>query len=374
ALGKIAGILHRHAIDGGDDVACLDAGLLRRAAGLRFGNERAFRLLEAEAVGDVLRHRLDLHADPAARDRAMVLELTDDAGHRFRRDRKRDDDRTTGRREDRRINADHVSFGVEGRTAGVAFVDRGVDLNEVVISTGADIASPGRDNTGGDGTAEAERITDRQYPVANARGFVGELHVGEWPALDLDQCEIGARVGADNFGIVSLAVVRGDLDGVGLFDNVVVRDRVSVGRNDEARALAGDHATRTAATTRHPFWTVRHTEAAEEFTQARRNLVEVLIAEAIGLRAAVHFDADGDHRRLHFLHDVGEADRSIELTRLLGQVLCDRRWIASRQIETGGNDQRGNTEAGDGSAKEREAAGGKSAPGLRLCGGNDARG
>ena len=46
---------------------------------LRLGDERAFRLLEAEAVGDVRRDRLDLDADPAAGHVAVVLELGDDA-------------------------------------------------------------------------------------------------------------------------------------------------------------------------------------------------------------------------------------------------------------------------------------------------------
>ena len=49
----------------------LAAGL----SGLRLRDQRALRLLQAEAVGDVLRHRLDLHADPAARHRAVILEL-----------------------------------------------------------------------------------------------------------------------------------------------------------------------------------------------------------------------------------------------------------------------------------------------------------
>ena len=67
-----------------------DTGLRRRAVRLRFRNQCAFRLLQAEAVGDVGGDGLDLDADPAAADRALVLELGDDILHGRGRDRERD--------------------------------------------------------------------------------------------------------------------------------------------------------------------------------------------------------------------------------------------------------------------------------------------
>ena len=51
--GEFARILDLLAVDGGDDVAGLDARLGRRTVGLRFRHQRAFGLLHAEAVGDV---------------------------------------------------------------------------------------------------------------------------------------------------------------------------------------------------------------------------------------------------------------------------------------------------------------------------------
>ena len=148
-------------------------------SGLRLGDQRALRLLQAEAVGDVRRHRLDLHADPAARHRALVLELGDDRLHGVGRDREGDADRAAGRREDRGVDADHIAFDVEGRAAGIALVHRRVDLDEVVIGAGADVAAARRHDAGGHGAAEAERIADREHPVADARRLVGELDVGE---------------------------------------------------------------------------------------------------------------------------------------------------------------------------------------------------
>ena len=232
----------RLAVDRDDHVAGLDAGLDRGAVLLRLGDQRALVVLEVEAVGDLLGHRLDLHADPAARDRALVLELGDHGLHRLRRNREGDADRAAGRRIDRGVDADHAAVGVEGRATGVALVDRRVDLEEVVVGTRADVAAARRHDAGGHGAAETERIADREHPVADPRRLVGEPHVREVAAVDLDQREVGARIGADHLGRIGLAVVERDLDGRGVLDDVVVGHGIAVGRDQEARALAADEA------------------------------------------------------------------------------------------------------------------------------------
>src|SRR5262249_52665610 len=143
-----ARILHRLAVHRQNDISGLDAGLGRRAARLRFGNERAFRFLDAEAVGDVGGHRLNLNADPAARDGTPVLELRHDALDRLSRDRESDAHRAAGRRKDRRVDADDVTIDVEGWATGIALVHRRIDLNEIVVGAGADIAPARRDDAG----------------------------------------------------------------------------------------------------------------------------------------------------------------------------------------------------------------------------------
>ncbi len=86
--GKLAGVPDHGAIHRGNHVAGFDAGLGGRAARLRLGHQRALHALETEAVGNLGRDRLDLHADPAACDRALVLELSHDLLHGVGRDRK----------------------------------------------------------------------------------------------------------------------------------------------------------------------------------------------------------------------------------------------------------------------------------------------
>src|SRR5205085_9459099 len=130
------------AVDRGDDIARLQAGLRRRTAALHVVNQRAFGVAHPKALGDGLVDRLDLHADPAALDIALVLETGHHGLHRVGRDAEADADRAAGRRIDRGVDRNHLAVGVERRAAGIALVDRRVDLDEVVVGTGADVAPP----------------------------------------------------------------------------------------------------------------------------------------------------------------------------------------------------------------------------------------
>ena len=68
-----------------------------------------------------------------------------------------------------------------------SLVDRRIDLDEVVIRTGADIATARRHDAGCDGAAKTKRISDRKHPVANAWGLVRQLYIRKWTIFDLDQ-------------------------------------------------------------------------------------------------------------------------------------------------------------------------------------------
>src|SRR2546427_11106371 len=165
--GDSPALLAMLAIPRCDHIAGFNAGLGRRTVCLRFRNQSTLRLLEAEAVGDVGGDGLDLDADPAAANGALVLELGNYIIDGRCRDRERDADAAAGGRIDRRVDAHHLAFGVEGRATGVARVNGRVDLDEIVVRTAADVAAAGRDDAGGHGAAETERITDREHPIAD---------------------------------------------------------------------------------------------------------------------------------------------------------------------------------------------------------------
>src|SRR6266404_2396973 len=268
-LGEIAGVFDRVAIDRRDHVTGQDASLGGRPVWLRVGDQRALGCLETEIVGDFRGDGLDLHADPAAANLTVVLELSDDRLHGRSGDGEGDTHRAARRREDGGIDTDHVAVDVEGRAAGITFIDRRIDLNEIVVRAGPDITTTRRDDTGRHRAAETEWIADREHPVADARGLVREVDVGEIAAaIDLDQGDIGARIGADHLGGVGLAVISRDLDGVGLIDHVVVGHRVAVSSDEEAGALPGHEAVARGAwfVRSGPF---RQAEATEETLDLR---------------------------------------------------------------------------------------------------------
>src|SRR5205085_9795897 len=76
--GKIARILDRLAIHGNNDVALMEASLRGRTVGNDAGDDGALGILHAERRGHLRRDRLDLDAQPTARDVAVGLELCDD--------------------------------------------------------------------------------------------------------------------------------------------------------------------------------------------------------------------------------------------------------------------------------------------------------
>jgi hypothetical protein len=234
-------------------------------------DRRPWSLWQSHTIGEIGRYRLDLHADPAARDRSLVAQLSNHAFDRVGRNGKGYPHRTAGGREDRGIDADHVAVDVESRAAGIAFVDRRVDLDEIVIRAGADVAATRRDDTGGDGATETERIADRKNPVTNPRRAIRQLHKWEIAAVDFDEREIGARIGADNLGAMGLAVVGGDLNVFRIVHDVVIGHRVTVTRDEKAGPLAGDHL----VTVR-----VRHAETPEETLERRsRREWQIVVAE-----------------------------------------------------------------------------------------------
>ncbi|MCE3249353.1 MAG: hypothetical protein K0R41_3178 [Geminicoccaceae bacterium] len=140
---------------------------------------------------------------------------------------------------------------VEGRAARVAAVDRGVDLQEVVVAAGADHAPVGRDDAGGHGAAQAERIADRDHRIADPHlGRIGEFHIGQrLVGVDLQHGEVGVRIRADDLRLELAAVVQRDRHLVGVGDDVVVGGDVAMVVEDEAGAGAHHRHLRT---TRHP--------------------------------------------------------------------------------------------------------------------------
>ncbi len=125
--------------------------------------------LEAQALGQIRRDLLDFDTQPAAFDRAFSRNSATTVLARLLGMAKPMPTEPPRGRDDRGVDADHIAAHIEGRAAGIALVDGGVDLQEIVERSFVDVTAPRRDDAGGDRTAEAERVADSHDPIADAR-------------------------------------------------------------------------------------------------------------------------------------------------------------------------------------------------------------
>ena len=200
---------------------------------------------------------------------------------------------------------DHLAVHVEHRATGIAAIDRGVGLDEVVIGTGVDVARPGRDDAGRHRSAQPERIADRDHPVADPhRVAVAPLDRREWAvALDLQDGKVGPLVDADHLGRQIGVVGQDDGDLVRPIDDVVVGHHIAALGDDEAGAERGRPPRRRDAALAFPVLE----EIAEEVLE-RRSLREIRDFRHLALRDRLA-GRDIDHRGQQPLRQVGKALR-----------------------------------------------------------------
>ena len=197
--------------------------------------------LEIERIGELGRHGLDRDAEPSAHDAPVLLELREDLLQHPARDREPDRIRL---RVDRGVDPNHLAREVEQRPARVAGIDRGVGLDEVVVGSLADVASGRAHDASRDGVIEAERVSDRDHPVAGQELVDRRAAAPRSPlGLRADQRDLGLRVGADHGRFGARAVLEHDVDPLDVGDDVVIGD-------DQARL--GEHESRAEA--RHREW------------------------------------------------------------------------------------------------------------------------
>src|SRR5262249_47227976 len=196
---KLVRARDRLAVELHDDVACLDARLLRRSALLDGVHQGAGGLRQAARPRELLGPFLYHYADPAPAHPAVLPKLPLDLHRDVDRDRERQPHEPPGPAVDLRVDADHLAAHIEQRPAGVARIDRDVGLdegNKVLLREAAPLRAH---DARGDGAREAEGRADRDHPFSDLEPVrVAHLHRGQAGRVDLDEREIGALVRADH--------------------------------------------------------------------------------------------------------------------------------------------------------------------------------
>src|SRR5207302_344618 len=125
------------------------------------------------------------------------------------------------------------------RSAGPPGVTRSINRP---ASTGRSSASAQRaDYAGGEGALEAEGVADSERALADLqRARIAQRQHGELPAarLNLDQGDIVALVGADEFRRVAGLIAQRGLDALRLLHDVEIGEDVAARIDHKARARA----------------------------------------------------------------------------------------------------------------------------------------
>ena len=217
-------IVNSLVLDTKEHISRFDAGLVSRAIAQHAGDDRPARVLELERIGEGGCYFLDFHADPPA---SHAAGLDYRIHHLFGggyRNRETDAHRTARARINRGIDADQVPARVDQCAAGIARVDGGIRLDEILKRVDAKlIAAQGAHYAGGHGLADTERIADRQHDVADLQCLRrSEGNRRKLIAFDAQDGQIAFGVAADLLGEQLSAIGEEYLDFVGRFDNVAV--------------------------------------------------------------------------------------------------------------------------------------------------------
>ena len=226
----------------------------------------------------------------------MLLELDDDVLGDIRGNGEPDPDRAARRRVNCGINADHLPVKIEGRSAGVAAVDRSVDLQEIVVKALVDVTPECGDDPGGHRTAEPERIAHRDYPIPDLGVIaVSPCHVGKLlVGIDLEKGDVGLLVAADHFGRVPAVILKEYRHLVGVGDDMVVGYNVTGGVDDEPGAQRHDFFRGIAELERLFEKTLEELIERRAARPEWRGTLVTCISFALGRRLFLQFDLNID--------------------------------------------------------------------------------
>ena len=172
----------------------------------------------------------------ARRTRPSRIKRDDDALGRVGGDGEAD---ALRRQDDRRVDADDVARRIDQRPAGIAGIERGIGLDDVVEQTSrlaAHRAAERADDARGHRMLESVRAADGDRDLADAHAEqIGEPPVAQARRADLEDSEIGIRVVADEFPRRRAPVRQRHLDRTGAAGYVAVGYNIAVRGDDESR-------------------------------------------------------------------------------------------------------------------------------------------
>ena len=222
-------------IDGDDDVAAPQSGLFSGRIGHDVAHDRSLFFGHAVRLGELLRQRLDVHAEPSASHLPVLYEIVHDLFRHIHRDGEADSLREGY---NGRIDSDHLAVQIDEGPAAVSGVDRRIGLEESVKIHVFRMDAPvfRRNDPDGHGMLQSVRIAYRDDPLPDL-GFVRVAHFEDRQvgSFDFDDGEVKRGIASQNFRLEIPSVGHCHRNLVGALNHVVVGQDFAVRRNDEPR-------------------------------------------------------------------------------------------------------------------------------------------
>ena len=193
------------------------------------------RTAQAQRLRDVGTDRVGVDAEQAALHGAELLQLVGDAADHVDRDGEADADIAAGAGQDGRGEADQFAAQVDQRAAGVARIDGGVGLDEILEAVLVEIAAAqAADDAGGHRIAQPERIADGDHKVADfeLRG-VAQGDLRELDRAHFEHGDVRGLIDPDDFGLQVATIGQRHGDFAGVLDHMRVGENVALARIED---------------------------------------------------------------------------------------------------------------------------------------------
>ena len=136
------------------------------------------------------------------------------------------------------FTTDNLTIEVEGWSTGIALVDRGINLNEIIIRAGTEVTTTGRYDARCNRSAQTERIANRNHPLADAALFVRKGNIGEFGfGIDLKHCQIRLGICSDQTRVHFFTIIGDDREFRSTIDDMIVGNDVAIIGYEETGSL-----------------------------------------------------------------------------------------------------------------------------------------
>ena len=235
---QLAGVIELLTVDADDHVALFETGIRSGTVRLHGAHKGASCIGKVECLRHLRVQILNADTEITSDDAATINKLRH---HVVRKVHWNGESHTLvaagAPRKNGGVDAHQFAAHVDQGAARVSGVDGGVRLDEVLVVLDPEVAASGRtDNAHRYCLSDAERITDRQDDIADFDVVrVTQRQHWEITCRDLENGDVRLRIRPDQIRFEAPFIREVNIDFVSTFDDVVIRNDITLLTDDDAR-------------------------------------------------------------------------------------------------------------------------------------------